>query len=51
MASDDETKDKVGMLNKREEFPGWKGRMLLLAMEKGESRSQYGKLFIIRLAS
>ena len=37
MASDDETKDKVGMLDKREEFPGWKGRMLLLAMEKGDT--------------
>ena len=37
MTSDDETKDKVGMLDKREEFPGWKGRMLLLAMEKGDT--------------
>ena len=25
------------MLDKREEFPGWKGRMLLLAMEKGDT--------------
>ena len=34
MASDDETNDSQSKLNQREQFPGWKAKMSLLAMAK-----------------
>ena len=37
MESDDESKGKAAKLESREEFPGWKGLMLLLALEKGDT--------------
>ena len=36
MASDDESNKKAVKLETREEFPGWKERMGLLALEKGD---------------
>ena len=35
--SDDETSTATGKLNSREEFPGWKSRMMLAAMHKGDT--------------
>ena len=35
--SDDEATKGTGKLNTREEFPGWKARMRLTAMEKGDT--------------
>ena len=37
MASDDETNDSHKQLDHREQFPGWKSRMSLLAMAKGDT--------------
>ena len=36
MASDDETSDNQSKLEHREQFPGWKAKMSLLAMAKGD---------------
>ena len=35
MASDDESKDSTGKLTSREEYPGWKSRVQMLALAKG----------------
>ena len=35
--SDDEATKGTGKLNTREEFPGWKTRMMLAAMHKGDT--------------
>ena len=37
MASDDERKSKADILKSREEFPGWKRRMEMLAQSKGDT--------------
>ena len=37
MASDDETNDSLKQLDHREQFPGWKSKMSLLAMAKGDT--------------
>ena len=36
MASDDESKDKASKLTCREEYPGWKSRVQMLALAKGD---------------
>ena len=37
MASDNDDDTTSGKLDKREEFPGWKAKMQLLCMEKGDN--------------
>jgi hypothetical protein len=37
MDSDDESTKGTGKLNSREEFPGWKAKMQLIAMRKGDT--------------
>ena len=42
MASDDESKDSTGKLTSREEYPGWKSRVQMLALAKGDVNGIFG---------
>ena len=42
MASDDESKDKASKLTCREEYPGWKSRVQMLALAKGDVNGIFG---------